>query len=209
MSLLVMPTFAQIGVMFPIKQTPLFNTITQTPASGRGEVRIPTMFFPRWDFTLSTESLKGDNQGTNTAWQILLNFYMAVQGAASDWLFTHPYDNTISNASPQAIGTGDGTTVEFAIYRTLVSNGAQDLIQNFNGSPVIYVNGSVQASNTYTIDQYGNLTFNTAPPATQTVAWSGSFYYRCHFLEDTWGGLQEDFYQIWSINGIKFRSVLL
>lgn len=48
MSLLVFPQFSigQYNYTWPIKQTPLFKTITQTPASGRGEVRIPLMLFP-------------------------------------------------------------------------------------------------------------------------------------------------------------------
>jgi len=212
MSLLVMPTFAQIGVTWPIKKTPIFSTVVQTPASGRGELRIPLMLFPRWDFVLKTEYIKGDAQSpiaSPSNWQILVNFYMQQQGAASDWLFLDPYDNTVSNTTPQVIGTGDGTTTQFAIYRQLATGGALDLIQNYVSAPTIYVNGSAVSSSTYTINQFGVITFNSAPPNTQPVAWSGQFYYRCRFLEDSWSDLQEDFYQIWSLDGLKFRSVLL
>ena len=194
---------------FPIKQSPMFRTITQTPASGRGELRIPLMQFPRWDFQLDFEYIPGDNQGTNTVWQTLLNFYMSNLGAAEDWLFLHPWDNTVPNTSPQTIATTDGTTTVFGIYRTLVASGAQDLIQNFVSAPVIYLNGSPISSSLYTIDQYGDITFTVAPTTGQTLAWSGVFYYRCHFLEDTWSDLQEDYYQIWSLSGMRFRSVLL
>jgi hypothetical protein len=281
MSLLVFPTYATLGINFPVKQTPIFNTIIQSPASGRGELRIPTMLFPRWDFVLSTEYIKGNNQGANTAWQTLVNFYMAAQGAAEDWLFLHPEDNIVGSytvtgsvtsgrfvfaetltqtatgataqyisntssiltigpvtgsadnthtwvgqatshavftpsalpvlATSQQVATGDGVTTVFGIYRQIVSGGAQDLIQNFVGAfPKIYVNGVLKTVTTdYTIDQYGDITFVVAPANAATIAWTGQFYYRCHFLDDTWADLQEDYYQIWSHTGIKFRSVLL
>lgn len=282
MSLLVFPTFPATGfdITFPIKQTPLYNTITQTPASGRGELRISTMQFPRWDFAFKIDFLKGDNQGTNTAWQQLLNFFMGVQGAASDWLFLHPYDNiagsysvsggitsgnfivreqvtqtstgataqliSVATAGPliigpytagtpdnshtwvgqksgavftpstapalstsQAFATGDGSTKPFSIIRSLVTGGAQDLVQNFVFAPSIYDNGAIVNPVNYTIDQYGTITFTVAPTAGHTLSWTGQFYYRCHFLDDFWDQLHEDFYQLWSIGEIKFRSVLL
>lgn len=209
MSLLIFPAFApgQFNWTFPIKQTPLFNTIIQTPASGRGELRIPTMQFPRFDFVVDLSYLKGDAQGVNTAWQKIYNFFMAVQGAASDWLFLHPWDNSVTL---QAIAVGDGATVAFTMFRTFISSGAQDLQQNFVSPPSIYVNGILKTVVTdYTIDQYGTLTFVVPPPATQVVAWTGQFYYRCHFLDDSWSDLEERWYQVWSQHSLKFRSVLL
>ena len=210
MSLLVMPLpIAPKGNFgWPVKQTPLFNTITQTPASGRGELRIPTMQFPRWDFVVDITYLTGDASTTGSPWQQLINFYIGVQGAASDWLFLHPYDHTIPGTSPQLIATCDGTTTAFTMFRTFISLGAMDIIQNFVSAPSIYLNGVLQVSG-YTIDQYGTLTFSVAPGLGVQVSWSGQFYYRCHFLDDEWGDLQEDWFQYWSLNGLKFRSVIL
>lgn len=284
MSNLIFPlTFGQI-IGLPFKQTPLFNTITQTPASGRGEVRIPTMQFPRWDFSLDVSYLSGDNTGTNTQWQQLLNFYMGVQGAAGDWLFLHPYDNIAGfylvtgtytsgnfiiretviqtgtgataivvntgigqliigpwnpantpnntgtwvgqtshaiftpSAVPvfdgaQSIGTGDASTTQFSIVRSLVTAGAQDLIQNFVYAPSIYVAGTLQTPTTnYTgPDQYGTITFTSGhiPGGGTNITWTGQFYYRCHFLEDSWDALEADFPTLWKMDGLKFRSVLL
>lgn len=218
MSLLIFPAFtpvtttqAQWNYKYPIKQTPEYNTVQQMPASGRGAVRIPLRQFPLWNFDWDIGYLRGDNQGVNTAWQTLVNFIMGVQGAASDWLFLHPWDNTVAVSSPQAIAIGDGTTLIFSMIRTLVAGGAQDLVQNFVSPPVIYVNGVVISGANYSIDQYGTLTFiaGHAPPGGQVVAWSGQFYYRCHFIEDKQDDLEEFLYQIWELGSLKFQSVLI
>lgn len=212
MSLLVFPTFTPgtgANFKFPLKQTPLFKTVTQTPASGRGELRIPLMSFPRWDFVLDIAYMRGDAQETNSAWQTFVNFYIAVFGAGSDWLFLHPYDHTVTN---QNIGTGDGSTSVFTMYRSLVTGGAQDLIQNFDGAPTIKVAGVTQTLTTdYTIDQYGTLTFTAGhiPTAGQAITRSGQFFYRCAFLGDSWDSLQEELYKIWTNHEVKFRSILL
>lgn len=289
MSLLVFPSFnpgnslASWSYTWPIKQTPMFKTIVQESASGRGDIHIPLMQFPRWIFSWDLSYLKGDNQGVNTAWQLLNNFLMAVQGRGQTWLFQHPYDNivgtyqitgsvtsgrfgmnrmgineqliqastgasaqiTVLGSAPltigpytgtpdashtwvgqttgavytptslptlltsQQIGTGDGVTTAFTMFRTLVTSGAPDLIQNFVNPPTIYVNGVAVSSSTYSIDQYGTLTFNTAPSSGYSIAWTGQFYYLCVFDEDEWDDLQEMWYQVWSLKELKFRSYLL
>ena len=244
------------------------------------------MEFPLWDFEIDITYLSGDAQGSNTLYQQLVNFYMAVQGQASDWLFLHPYDNiagsytvngtltsgkflinpretviqtstgatavvisAISNqltigpwnpaqtpdnshtwvgqtsgavftpsATPalsasQSIGTGDGTTAAFSMVRAIVTGGAQDLIQNFVYAPSIYVNNVLQTpvTNYAGPDQYGTITFTGGhiPSGGQNIAWTGQFYYRCAFSEDTWQNLEENYYQLWAMNGLKFHSVLL
>jgi hypothetical protein len=291
MSLLTFPAFnpPQWSFKWPIKQTPFGNTITQTPASGRGEVRIPTMLFPRWDFVLDISYLKGDNQlaSVNTAYQELVNFFLGTQYGAADWLFLHPYDNLVGvysvngavtgatgftaynrfgltetvvqttsgasaklvgavpgagpmligpitgtpdgshtwvgqvsgavftpSAAPalstsQAIGTGDGTTVAWSMVRSLIVAGAYDLIQNFVSAPSIYLNGVIDSPSNYAIDEYGTITFTSAPGAGVIVSWTGQFYYRCHFLQDRWDDLEEFIYKIWRMNTLSFRSVLL
>ena len=284
------------NIGLPIKQTPVLNTITQTPASGRGEIRIPTYEFPRYDFSLDVTYLTGDAQGTyqgqviagGTQWQQLINFYLAVQGAANNWYFLHPYDNsvgtyTIAGSASKAFVVGEtliqtstlvtanfvnltgsiftisgysGSTVPdnthtwvgqtskaiwtpsglpvlassmafataaggagqaYSMIRTYITGGAQDLIQNFVGTletygPLIYDNGSLVTNTSgtnYTIDEYGTITFTGYTPTVgHTLSWAGQFYYLCHFLEDSWGDLQEDMYQLWTIEGLRFRSVL-
>jgi hypothetical protein len=282
---LVFPLTFNGNVGFPIKQTPRFNTIIQNTTSGRGGTRIPTQAFPLWDFVLDISFLSGDAQGTyngaviagGTQYQKLVNFFMSVQGSGSDWLFQHPYDDSVGtytiagsltskvfvineniiqsttlcnsnfislsgatftvsgysgipdtshtwvgqtsgavwtpSAAPVLVTsmpfqTGDGTTVAFSLLRTILSGGAQDLMQNFVTAPLIYDNGSLVSAANYSIDQYGTITFTVAPLNTHILSWAGQFYYRCFFLEDFWDAFEESYYQIWTLSGLKFRSVL-
>lgn len=209
MSLLVFPSLQNppyVSFTWPIKQTPQFNTIKQMPASGRGDIRIPTREFPLWIFEWDISYIKGDATGTNTSWQQLVNFYMAVQGGAADWLFLHPFDNGVT---AQAFATGDSTTTQFSIIRTFVVGGAYDLIQNFVNPPSIYDNGTLVNPANYSIDEYGTITFTSAPATGHTLTWTGQFYYRCCFEDDQWDDLEEQLYQIWQMRQLKFRSVLL
>jgi hypothetical protein len=279
--LLTFPLSIPATFGWPLKQTAYGTTITQHPASGRGDIRIPTMLYPRWKFSLDLSFLKGDATGVNTNWQLWTNFFIGVQFGAADWLLLHPYDNIIGSykvtgavtsgvffpdeqvvqatsgaaaqmigstfgigpllmgpitgtpdgthgwvgqqsgavftpsATPvvntsQAIATGDGTTTEFSIIRTFVVGGAQELIQNFSvGSPQVFLNGALQSSSLYSIDEYGTITFTTAPGAGVVISWIGQFYYRCHLLKDEFDDLSEDYYQLWSCSSVEFESSLL
>ena len=213
----VFPTIAPPNGSFawPVKRTPRFNTLKQMPANLRGELAISLTTFPIWDFVFDVSWLPGDETPaqSSSALQSLLGFFGLVQGSFSPWLFTHPYDNAIPSANPASCtnsvnggNAGDGTTTTFLMTRQI--GALQDLIQNFNGSTSIYLNGVLQASG-YTIDAYGNLTFTTPPGAGVTVEWSGAFYYLCRFDEDSWSDLQEEFYQIWTLSNLAFHSVLL
>jgi hypothetical protein len=265
---------------WPLKSTPSYSTITQESATKRGNIRISTTLFPVWEFSLDLSYLPGDATGVNTPYQQLLNFYMIAQGAANDWLFLHPYDNTVGSFSvagavtsgyfipdeqlvqatsgatanligtvigsgpmligpvtgtadsshawvgqtsgakftptavptlytSQAIATGDGTTTEFSMIRTLITGGAPDLIQNFVNPPLIYLNGVLDSSANYSIDIYGTITFTSAPGAGVVISWVGQWYFRCHFTDDKWSDLAEDYFSIWSMEGMKFESVNL
>lgn len=211
MSNLIFPTFNGGGTgntgwnyTWPIKKSPKFNTTIQTPASGRGELRIANQTFPLWNFIYDISYLKGDAQGTNSAWQRLVGFYMAVQGSASSWLFLDPFDNQVTN---QTIGVGDGVTKQFAFYRQLTSNGGLDLLQNFVSTPTVFNAGVPTAA--FTTDPFGNLNFTAAPAAGHVISFTGNFYFRCRFDEDTWSTMEETLYQIWEMGELKFSSVLI
>jgi len=210
--MLTFPSFAvrQMSYSWPVKKTPRFKTIIQTPASGRGEVRIPLMLFPLWDFQYDLSYIIGDATQSNSAWQVFVNFFMAVQGGGSDWLFEDPYDNSVTG---QAIGTTSGSSSQvLTMYRTLVTpGGAMDLVQNFQGTPTVKVGETALTSGQFAIDQYGNLTWagGYSPSTGQAVTWTGGFYFRCHFEADSLEGLEEQLLQVWQCQEVKFSSHLL
>lgn len=195
------PTAQQFGVAWPIRKTPVWNTIVQKPASGRGELRIALQNYPRWQFDLDVSYLKGDATLPTSYFATLVGFYLQAQGQAADWLYTDPYDNRING---DQFGTGDGTTTAFQLFRQL--GGFADIIQNVSGTPTIFVGGvnTTPAS----ISATGLVTFSVAPANGAALQWYGNFYYRCRFSEDSIG-LQEDLFQLWSCNGLKFISVIL
>ena len=201
---------------WPIHRTHRFATLRQVPVNLRNELTIGLATYPIWDFEWDLSYIKGDEttQQAASAYQALVGFAGQVQGGFAPWLFPHPYDNTIPVASKAGCtntisggNTGDGSTTIFQMTRQI--GVLQDLIQNFNGSPVIYLNGAVQNNTTYSIDQFGNLIFNSAPGSGVSVQWSGAFYYLCKFDEDSWKSLEESMYQIWSLGDLKFHTVLL
>lgn len=134
----------------------------------------------------------------------VVGFYMQMQGAAQSWLYNDPQDNTISAATPATFGLGDGTTTKFQITRP-IGNYA-DIIQNLNGTPTIYINGT--SSTALSIDNTGVVTFNSAPANGAVLAWSGSFYFRCRFSDDTLD-LKQIFTKHWQITQFKWKSIIL
>jgi len=136
---LLLPSLRQPRALswgWPVKKTPSYSTLRQTPASRRGEVRISLTPVPVWDFEIDLTYIYGDLNQTNSAIQQFLDFYQHMQGAANDWLFSDPYDNL---ATLQLIGYGDGTTTQFQIGRSLGSSSFEP-IQNVIPS-LVQING--------------------------------------------------------------------
>lgn len=200
----VAPTPKNGGPAWPVKKTPKFNTIIQTPRSLKGEVRITTTAYPVWMFEYNLEFLRGDFSSAQQAsfLQSLVGFFGVVQGQFRDWYFNDPYDNACSGMQ---FGQGNGTQTQFQITRII--GGMIDLIQNLNGTPTVYVAGTPTTPNS--ISPTGLVTFSSAPAAGAALTWSGSFFFRCRFEEDDLQDLEEFMYQLWSLPTLKFRSVLL
>jgi uncharacterized protein (TIGR02217 family) len=156
-------------------------------------------------FDYDISYLKGDMGVANpSGLQNLVGFFGSVQGAAQDWLFNDPSDNSVTDMQ---FATGDGFTVAFQLIRSV--GGMPDIIQNLNGVPVIKINGNVVLLANYSISTTGVVTFTTPPVNTGILTWTGSFFFRCRFEEDTLAELQEELFQIWGLSSLKFRSVIL
>jgi uncharacterized protein (TIGR02217 family) len=190
---------------FPTK-TPNFKTIVQQTASLRGEIRVSLTPYPIWTWDFPVNWMKGSEQDQNSVYQYLLGFFMSMGGQLSDFLYEDPYDNQISASAPAYFGTGDGKTTIFQLVRPIGMG--SDIVQNLNGMPTIYVNGSQNTS--FVMDTTGVVTFNNGfvPPSGSVLAWSGNFYYRVRFDEDS-----QDYKQfmdkLWSMDSLKLRSVIL
>jgi hypothetical protein len=139
-SLFPSTTVQQWGITWPIKKSPGFKTLVQTPANNIGELRISLTQYPIWVWELDVDYLKGDMSAaeSGSALQEVLGFFGSMQGAASDWLYQDPYDNSCVG---QSLGVADGVASTFQLVRN--TNGMIDLMQTalptavyWNGTPI-------------------------------------------------------------------------
>lgn len=108
---------------------------------------------------------------------------------------------SIGIKSGSAVGTylGDGASGAYVW-------GAQ-LEAGPTASPYIATTSSLTASGDYTCADGVNVVFNTAPANGAVIAWSGSFYYRVRFANDTmeFEQFMKDF---WLLKKCDFRGVI-
>jgi len=93
----------------------------------------------------------------------LAGLFNALRGRFDTCLFVDPDFNAVIS---EQFATGDGTTTVFqltATYKASGGPGAPEIIQNLNGTPALYNNGSLVSGGAYTLSPTGRVTFGTAP----------------------------------------------
>lgn len=197
MSDLIFPTLR--GLTYPITKTPNWSTITQRSMSG-----IPKFFqqysYPYYTIKLTFEYLGDTNSQTDDI-HTLMGFYNRVGGAGQDFLFADPLfeNNTVTN---QVFGVGDGQTKKFRLARNY--GGFVEPIFGIIMTPTITING-VSTTN-FTWDTHGLITFNTAPASGTQLAWTGTWYYRCHFVNDK-SEFEQIFSGVWELQELELETV--
>lgn len=200
------------GLTWAVVKRRISSTIVVQNASGK-EVRVPQWQDPIYEFEFTYELLRDDPTAGAfliagfTEFMSLVGFINARQGSFDSFLYLDPNDNTATGESCMP-ATGDGSNKLFQLARQVGGNGYSEKIQNTVGAPGIYLAGTLQSSG-YTVSDTGLVTFTTAPPSGHAVQWSGNFYFRCRFSDDS-----QDFVnftaRMWNTsNAIKFRSVKL
>lgn len=177
MSNAIFPTF--VGLSWPVKRTPIFNTKVQKAVSGR-ETRIAFMTYPLYKIELSFDYL------SLTDWATLGGFFKSRKGKWDSFLFDDLNDNLVTN---QPIGSGNGTATQFQLVRSL--GGFTEPVQNPKiglGQPTltIYINGVAQAPLTnYSLNVFtGVITFTSPPANGDSISWSGGYRWRVRFDQD-------------------------
>lgn len=208
MSSLVFPALQ--GLTFDVTRTPLWHTEVQMALSGKRST-MAYQQYPLIHFELVFSILRDDI--TTSDVKALVGLYNAVQGSYDTFLFVDPDFNTFGSSNPQVFGTGNGTAGPFqlvASYQNSSGPGYAEIIQNINGTPTLYDNGTLITSSNYTIGATGLVTFGTGhfPVSGHTLTWQGSFWYRCAFDEDKLD-LIKFMNQWWSIKKLPFTSVKL
>jgi uncharacterized protein (TIGR02217 family) len=112
--------------------------------------------------------------------------FNAVQGRYDSFLYQDPDFNAVT---AQYFATGNGTAGPFQLVASYANSGGPttyELIQNLNGTPTLYDNGTLISSSNYSISATGAVTFGSGhfPVSGHLLTWTGSFYYRCRFDAD-------------------------
>jgi hypothetical protein len=195
------------------KKTPHFNSLTQTPAAGRGRSSIALMPYATWDFEVELPPIG------KTLLNAFLGCYLQTCGGGGFFLFTDPNDNTVDDTDSRLLnvtsgavapmGTqGDGTSTQYQLARDI--NGGTDVIQ-IAAVTHVKVNGSIVSAS---VSSTGVVTFASAPEDGAALSWAGTFQYLCQFKDDTLADLAAVNKNsadgiLWTCASIAFESVLL
>jgi len=194
MSDLVFPSTMN-GYVWDSKKKPVFNNLTHSSVTGR-DVRIALYDQPVYEFTLSNQWL------TKADKDVLMGFFLARRGAFDSWLYLDE-DGAVT---AQAFGVGNGATLGFQLLKA--TDSALEIVNNLATLPLIYVDAVLKTVGThYTISATGVVTFVTAPTAGAVLAWTGSAYYRCVFLEDSLE-YNQFMYRLYDCSEITFKGSL-
>lgn len=188
------------GLKWGTTKTPEWKTIIQESVSGK-ELAASLMTYPRWLYTLSYEFLRS---GAELELQTLVGFFNARRGKFDDFLYLDPDDNSVT---VQSFGAGDGVAVSFGLTRPY--GGFVEPVQNLNGAPSIYINGVLKTVTTdYTISSIGVVTFAIAPASGAVLTWTGNYYWRVRFTQDT-NEITNFMQGLYEAKKLSFRTVKL
>lgn len=199
MSNTIFPALA--GLAMTVSRIPMAKTIVKETPSGR-EYRGRLMLYPRYEYQLAFDIL-GDRGG---AWydgfRTLLGFFNARYGSFDSFLFDDPDDDAVTNA---LFATGDAATKTFQLNRDL--GGFTEPVYDIKGGAQIYVAGVLKTLGTdYTISNSGAVTFTAAPAALAALTWSGGYYWRVRFKDDT-AQFDKFMYQLWQLKQLSLLTV--
>ena len=215
------PVFPTLPESFPVKVDIVLDTIIGTTKSLR-EMRVAQQTFPLWDIELPFPEIRDQTQNqvpyepfvypqVYQEYETLVENWLMMYGQANVFAFDCPWDDSRSN---QLIGTGDGVSYIFQIYRTW-GLGAQATIAPVGMVNTIFevqVNGVTVPSSHYFVNR-DKICFVDAkgfiypPGAGLDITLTFSYYYLCRFTED-----EQDFEEFaknrWTVPSLKFRAVV-
>lgn len=158
--------------------------------------RVSRALYPVYEYTLNFNFLRTADRIT------LQSFYEQHRGRGATWLFDDRDDRLQNDsASAQVFGAGNGVQTRFQLVRRqggqVMPIGRHNLINS------VRINGV--ATTAYTLDDFGQITFNTPPPAAAALDWMGTFHWRCAFMTDQMA-LKEFLRAIWETKSLKFET---
>jgi len=198
MSNAIFPTLP--GLNWGIKKTPVWSTRIQKSINGR-ELRAQNYSYPIWRFSLSYNFLRSGQSFSEM--QDIAGFFNARGGSFDSFLYFDIDDATVID---QSFGVTVNGQANYQLVRSF--GGFVEPVFSPIGTPIVKVNGVTQTPITqYTVSTLGVITLIPTPSiAGQTLTWSGSYYYRCRFLQDNID-FEQFLQHLWHLKKIEFTSI--
>lgn len=201
---MVLPVYPALpGLILETPRRAIWSTDIKTSDSGT-EYRRERWKYPVYEFDLQYDVL--DDTFQNGTYSQLLGFFNGRRGASREFRFLEPSyagrptaDNAVTN---QLLGVGDGVTKRFQLVvdRGEFIEPIKDAVDGFT----ITVAGA--ATTAFSVDVNGGIVFTAAPPVSAPVMWTGQYYRRCRFKEDTleatpWAEM------VWETGTVTLRTI--
>ena len=198
MSNAIFPTLP--GLKWGTTRTPQWSTQVQQASSGR-EMRAAFWSYPRWKYSLSYEVLRAGN-GLQELQQ-LVGFFNARRGSFDSFLYEDPDDCT---ATAQQFGVVETGRTVYQLARAF--GGFVEPVTEPKAAGLVIKAGSttLTAGTHYTLGTGGRITLLGGATAGQVLTWSGGFYWRCRFLQDS-AEFDQFMRQLWAAKKIEFQTV--
>jgi uncharacterized protein (TIGR02217 family) len=178
-----------------VRETKYANEVQRS--DSQRDWRVARALYPVYTITINYEYLSAADCVT------LSSFFRARKGNFDTFLFDDRDDYLHSDAgSPQPFGEGDGETARFQLVRAL--GGVVEPIGKTNTITAVRVDGVVTTA--YTVDDWGFITFTSAPAEGAVLDWAGTFYWRCAFLKPALK-VNEFMRQMYDAKTVEFETI--
>ena len=186
------------GLKPEVSVGPHFSTKVQSAVSGR-ETRAAFMAYPLWNIKLAYEFLRSN--AVYPELDTLVGFFLQMKGSWDNFLLSVPNDNAVVD---MPFGTGNGSQVVFQLTRLRGAGGFgfTEPVQNPASLTNIKAATVVVPGANYTVGPTGLITFSSAPAGGAALTWTGSYYYRCRFVDDL-ADFDKFMQDLWSLGSIK------
>lgn len=195
------PVFPKLpGISYEMGKTPEFSTSIQKSASGR-EQRGAFRSSPLWIFTLKIQWLRPGHP--QYEYETLKGFVLGRQGSFGPFLYLDPTDSLCVD---MPFGVGDGVQTTFQLTRAFGFHGSfafAEPVENIKTLSNINVDDTPLSPEHYSVSETGIVTLTTPPANEAVITWSGEFYFRCRFSEDT-ADFRRVMPDLWRLEELQF-----
>jgi uncharacterized protein (TIGR02217 family) len=188
------------GMAWGLTRQKVWASRSQRSVSGKRQA-VGYSSYPIIKYSLNFNVLRQNS--TQTELETLEGFFDQMHGMVDTFLFADPL---IATATTQQFGTGDGVTDKFQLVKTWGGFTfpvlAPNLITQLRKAGV-----NQTAPTNYTLLANGVVDFVTPPAAGNALDWTGTFYQKVAFSQDTLDLINQDGVGIWKTNKISFETV--